>query len=56
MDTISSKYKDSKIIVSLGLPRSKANINTKAEKTNSLIKEKLAGQEHVTVCDNGNLF
>ena len=55
-DTISSKYKDSKIIVSLGQPRSDSNINTKTEKTNILIKEKLAGQEHVTVCDNGNQF
>ena len=54
--TLSSKFKESKILVSMGLPRSDVHLNTKIEKTNILLKEKFAGKEQTTVCDNGNLF
>ena len=56
VDLIASKFKDSKIIVSLGLPRPDVSTNTKIEKTNILIKERFAGLDHVFLCDNGNLF
>ena len=56
VDIIASKFKDSKIFVSLRLPRLDVNTNTKIEKTNILIKERFAGQDHVFLCDNGNLF
>ena len=37
---ISDKFKDVKMIISLGLPRADASLNRKVEKTNVLIKEK----------------
>ena len=53
---ISDKFKDVKMIVSLGLPRADASLNRKVEKTNILIKEKLSNRKNVYLCDNANLF
>ena len=45
-----------RILVSLCLPRSDTKLNTKAEKTKILLKERFAEQQHVNICDNGNHF
>ena len=53
---IQKKMSDTKIIVSLGLPRSDENINRNVKKLNALIREKLEGNANVTLIENGNLF
>ena len=55
IDTIESKYKDTRVIVSLGLPRDDVTLNRKVEKINILLKESLTGQQNVQLCDNSNL-
>ena len=56
LNIISKKYKEVKVIVSLGLPRSDNNLNCRIEKTNVLIKELTSEMENVYICDNSNLF
>ena len=56
IDAIESKHKDSRIIISLGLPRDDVTLNRKVEKINVLLKESLAGRKTVNICDNSNLF
>ena len=53
---ISDKFKNVKMIVSLGLPRSDASLNRKVEKINVLIKENINNRKNVYLCDNANLF
>ena len=53
---IRDKFKNSKILLSLGLPRADETLNRKVEKTNILLKEKLGAKENVHICDNANLF
>ena len=53
---IQKKMSDTKIIVSLGLPQSDANINRNVKKLNALIRGKLEGNANITLNDNGNLF
>ena len=56
IDIIESKYKDTLIIVSLGLPRDDVTLNRKIEKIYILMKENLAGRQNVYLSDNSNLF
>lgn len=56
IDTIESKFKDARVIISLGLPRDDVTLNRKVEKVNILLKENLAGRQKVHLCDNSNLF
>lgn len=56
VDLIEQKFKDMKVLVSLGLPRSDTALNRKIEKTNVLIKEKLSNKSNIYLCDNTNLF
>ena len=56
IDNITQKYSDTKIIISLGLPRSEASWNRCIEKTNILIKEKISHMNNVYICDNSSLF
>ena len=56
IDTIESKCKNTRVIVSLGLPRDDVTLNRKVEKINILLKENLTGQQNVQLCDNSNLF
>ena len=56
IDTIESKSRDTKIIISLGLPRDDVTLNRKVEKVNILLKESLTGRQKVHLCDNSNLF
>ena len=56
IDAIESKHKDSRIIVSLALPRDDPTLNRKIEKINILLKENLTGRKTVHICDNSNLF
>ena len=56
IDTIESKAKDTKIIVSLGLPNGDMALNRKTEKVNILLKESLVKRKSVHICDNSNLF
>ena len=56
LNTISTKFEDVKVIVSLRLPRSDNNLNCRIEKTNVLIKELTSGMKNVYICDNSNLF
>ena len=56
IDNITQKYSNTKIIISLGLPRSEASLNRCIEKTNILIKEKISHMKNVYTCDNSNLF
>ena len=53
---IEDKFKDMKIILSLGLPRADETLNRKIEKTNILLKERLDNRGNVFFCDNTNLF
>ena len=50
------KSKDSKVIVSMGLPRREEAINRKVSKLNVLLQEKLGDMKNVSLCDNSNLF
>ena len=60
LNFISKKYKEVKVIVSLGLPRSDNNLNCRIvlikELTNVLIKELTSEMENIYICDNSNLF
>ena len=56
IDTIEFKFRDTKVIISLGLPRDDVTLNRKVEKVNILLKESLAGRQKVHLCDNSNLF
>ena len=51
-----TKVKDTKIIVSLGLPNVDMALNRKTEKVNILLKESLVKRKSVHICDNSNLF
>ena len=53
---IKQKARNTKIVVSMGLPRREEGINRKVMKLNVLLQEKLADMESVSLCDNGNLF
>lgn len=53
---IKQKVKDSKVVVSMGLPREDETINRKVIKLNVLLQEKLGDMEYVHLCDNSNLF
>ena len=53
---ICDKFKEFKMIVSLGLSRIDASLNRKVEKTNTLIKENVSNRKNVYLCDNANLF
>ena len=53
---IQDKFKDMKIVLSLGLPRADKTLIRKIEKTNILLKEKIGAKANVYICDNANLF
>ena len=56
IDIIESKVKDTRIIISLGLPNGDVALNRKTEKVNILLKESLVKRKSVHICDNSNLF
>ena len=53
---IKRKAKDTKVVVSMGLPRRDEGINRKIMKLNVLLQKQLADMEMVSLCDHGNLF
>ena len=53
---IKRKAKDTKVVVSMGLPSRDEGINRKIMKLNVLLQEQLADMEMVSLCDHGNLF
>ena len=53
---IKQKAKDTKVVVSMGLPRRDEGINRKIMKLNVLLQEQLADMEMVSLCNHGNLF
>lgn len=53
---IKQKARNSKVIVSMGLPRRDEGTNRKITKLNVLLQEKLGDMENVHLCDNSNLF
>ena len=56
IESITKKYADVKVIISLGLPRQNRDLNRKIEKMNIIIKEMISELENVYLCDNSNLF
>ena len=53
---IQKKSKESKVIVSMGLPREGEAINRKISKLNVLLQDKLGDMGNFSLCDNSNLF